>query len=61
MENQQKAQQTEASEQKAENPSVYDEPTVQKSTPKEGQKPGHTYSNTIDPKPGVEHDGVDKV
>jgi hypothetical protein len=61
MENQQKAQQTETSEHKADNPSVQEEPTVQQKTPKEGKNQGETYHNKIQPKPGVEHDGVNKV
>jgi hypothetical protein len=61
MENQQKAQQTETSEHKADNPSVQDEPTVQQKTPKEGKNQGETYSNKLNPQGGVEHDGVDKV
>jgi hypothetical protein len=61
MENQQKAQQTETSEHKADNPSVQEEPTVQQKTPKDGKNQGETYHNKLNPQGGVEHDGVDKV
>ncbi|HEX8530774.1 MAG TPA: hypothetical protein VF646_12165 [Cytophagales bacterium] len=61
MENQQKAQQAETPEQKADNPSVQDEPTVQQKTPKEGKNRGETYSNKLNTQGGIEHDGVDKV
>ncbi len=62
MENDKKVTQDIQGEEKADNQSVYDEPTVQKQTPKDGKHQGESYTNTITPGPGtVEHDGVDKV
>jgi hypothetical protein len=61
MENQEKAQQKETPEQKADNQSVQEEPAVQQKTPKEGKNHGETYHNKLNPQGAIEHDGVDKV
>lgn len=61
MENQEKAQQKETSEHKADNQSVQEEPAVQQKTPKEGKNHGETYHNKLNTQGAIEHDGVDKV
>lgn len=61
MEKDKKVTQDITGEEKADNPSVYDEPTVQKQTPKEGKNQGKSYTNKITPGPGEEQTGVDKV
>lgn len=61
MEKDKKVNQDIKGEEKADDQSVYDEPTVQQQTPKEGKNQGKSYTNKINPGSGIEHDGVDKV